>query len=105
MKTNIEDTKEEALEVLSDLNESLRHTGMFEALGDERFDTCMGNCEVWDGLALARASKRRAVSGIHNLNSFPLILNMPGAYPANESVLRNMKATITILYSKLERIK
>ena len=39
MKTNIEDTKEEALEVLSDLNEILRDTGMFEALGDERFDS------------------------------------------------------------------
>ena len=64
----------------------------------------MENCEAWDGLALARASERRAVSGIHNLNSFPLILNMPGACRANESVSSNRKTTITILYLKQERI-
>ena len=42
MKTNIEDTKEEALEVLADLNEILRHTRMYEALDDERFEYLYG---------------------------------------------------------------
>ena len=59
MKMNIEDTKEEALEVLSDLNEILRHTGMFEAVDDERFNHLYGKLRSlgWFGFSTSIREK------------------------------------------------
>ena len=59
MKTNIEDTKEEALEVLSDLNEVLCHTGMFEALGDERFDHLYGKLRSLGWFGFSTSAKKK----------------------------------------------
>ena len=71
MKMNIEDTKEEALEVLADLNEILRHTGMYEALDDERFDHLYGKLRSLGWFGFSTSAKKKGGKWYTQLELFP----------------------------------